>query len=125
MSVLSRVFRSFSDAQAAREALIAAGFDKEQVSLSARHDEAGPVENNFAIGNGAEDPSLGAAPSPDTGGESDNPYQRNFGGSVDQGVFVLTVDAGDGAKQQTATDVMSRCGAVDIDELTGARGNTG
>jgi hypothetical protein len=125
MSVLSRVFRSFSDAQAAREALIAAGFGKEQVSLSARHDEAGPVENNFAIGNGAEDPSLGSAPSPDAGGESDNPYQRNFGGSVDQGIFVLTVDAGEGADQQTATDVMSRCGAVDIDELTGARGNSG
>lgn len=125
MSVLSRIFRSFPDAQSAREALIAAGFGKEKVSLSARQDEAGPVDGNFAIGNGFEDPSLGSALSPAAGGESDNPYQRNFGSPVDQGIFVLTVDAEEGAEHQTATDIMSRCGAVDIDELTGARGASG
>jgi len=121
MTLLARIFASLPNAEEAREALLAAGFDAARLHLSARHDEAGPVEGNFLVGNGKDDAQSRTGFSPATGGESANPYQHNFANPVDRGVFMLTVDAEDHAQSERAADIMSRCGAVDVDELTGAR----
>jgi len=122
MAVLSRIFRSLTDAEAAVRALREAGFDREAVNLISQQDEAGPVEGNFVIGNGQEDPSLGSALTPDSGGESENPYQRNFGDQAADGIFLLTVETED-ALHGRADEIMSRCGAVDVDEMTAMRSN--
>ncbi len=46
---LLRVFDSFEVAEQARAALLAAGFDRDDVSLESTGDEAGPVQGNFAL----------------------------------------------------------------------------
>ena len=122
MAVLSRIFRSFPDAESAMNALCEAGFDREALSLSSQQDEAGPVAGNFVIGSGRDDPSLGSAPTPGTGGESENPYQRNFGDQGADGMFLLTLDAEE-AHHGHASEIMSRCGAIDVDEITGMHRN--
>ena len=121
MTLLARIFASLPNAEEAREALLAAGFDASRLHLSARHDEAGPVEGNFLIGNGKDDAQRRAGFTPATGGESHNPYQHNFATPIESGVFMLTVDAEDHAQSEKAAEIMGRRGAVDVDELTGAR----
>jgi len=46
---LLRVFDSFDVAEQARSALLAAGFNAEDVSMESTGDEAGPVQGNFAL----------------------------------------------------------------------------
>jgi len=46
---LVRVFDSFDVAEQARTALLAAGFNTEDVSMESTGDEAGPVQGNFAL----------------------------------------------------------------------------
>jgi len=120
MAVLSRIFRSLASAENAMNALREAGFDREALSLVSQQDEAGPVEGNFVIGNGREDPTLGSAPTPESGGESDNPYQRNFGDQAGDGIFILTLQAEE-AQHGRAAEIMGQCGAIDVDELTAMR----
>ena len=48
-NMLLRTYANFNSAQAAREALLAAGFARDAVSFTARSDEAEPVVGNFDI----------------------------------------------------------------------------
>jgi len=123
MAVLSKIFRSLAEAESAQNALREAGFERDSLSLSSQADEAGPVEGNFVVGNGRDDPALGSAPTPDSGGESDNPYQRNFSDQSAEGIFLLTLEAEE-AQHGHAIEIMSRCGAIDVDDLTAMRSNS-
>ena len=55
MDGVIRTFDRIEDGEAARRALLEAGFEPDRVQLSAREDEAGPEEGNFIAGNGRVD----------------------------------------------------------------------
>jgi hypothetical protein len=55
MNAMVRTFDRIEDAEAARRALLDAGFAPERIELSSRDDEAGPQEGNFVAGNGRVD----------------------------------------------------------------------
>lgn len=46
-----RMYDTLDHAETARKALLAAGYDKEQVQIEAINSEAGPVAGNFTVGN--------------------------------------------------------------------------
>jgi hypothetical protein len=96
--VIVRVFDAFSCAEQAREALLAAGFDRDQLELSVRRDEAGGTQGNFTVG------------------ESDDPvYERDFAHERVDGDCVLTVTARAEDDAARAADIMQRYGAIDPD----------
>ena len=98
--VIIRVFDALSGAEQAREALLAAGFARSDVELSARLDEAGGTQGNFTVG--------------DYSGDRDDPvYERNFAHERVDGGCLLTVAARDAAGAQRAADILQRYGAVD------------
>lgn len=114
-----RVYSSFSDAQHARDALLASGFGPSDVHLSSEKDEAGPPEGNFVL---AEK---------DTGSEHDGSFLDSIldreprtdalrvpPGAKERGTFVLAVDADDGEQRVRASDIMSRFHAIDVDRRT-------
>jgi hypothetical protein len=100
--VIIRVFDALSCAEQAREALLAAGFERAQVELSVRRDEAGGTKGNFTVG--------------DYSGKADDPvYERDFAHERVDGDCMLTVTAHDGAGAGRAADIMQRYGAIDPD----------
>ena len=99
---LIRVFDVFTEAEQARKALLAEGFDGDAVQLSVREDEAGPVEGNFTVGN---EPT-----------ESDrHTYDRNYAGATQRGHCMITVAAGDPSQAAKAGEILARFGARDPD----------
>jgi hypothetical protein len=114
---LPRIFESLSSAEQAREALLAAGFARDKVALIARHDEAGPVEGNFLVGNIREGTVNRTRFLPTAGGKGHNTYGHNFARTVDRGVFMLTVDADDDEQLARASRIMATYGAVNVDDL--------
>jgi hypothetical protein len=98
--VIIRIFDTFSCAEQAREALLAAGFEHSGVELSIRADEAGGTKGNFTVGN-----YRGAADGPI--------YERDFAHESAGGDCVLTVTARDAADAGRAAAIMQRYGAID------------
>jgi hypothetical protein len=117
MTVLPRVFDRMEQALAAREALLAAGFAPEQLELTSRHDEAGPAEGNFLVGNVKHDTVERTEFSQTQGGEGDNTYLHNYATTVERGVFLLTVAAADDAESARAAEIVSHHGGSDPNEL--------
>ncbi|MDB5936179.1 MAG: hypothetical protein JWQ01_3523 [Massilia sp.] len=98
--VIIRVFDTFSSAEQAREALLAAGFERSGVELTVRADEAGGTKGNFTVGN--------------YHGAADGPvYERDFAHERMGGDCVLTVTARDAADAGRAAAIMQRYGAID------------
>ena len=124
MALTAGIFEHLEDAEAAREALLAAGFSREQVQLTSRHDEAGPVEGNFLVGNVKEDTLERTEFSETLGGEGDNTYSHNLSRTVDRGLLMLTVDAVDDIQAGNASGILSSHGAADPDRLAAGRGAT-
>lgn len=118
---LIRSFESFSDAEQAREALMAAGFGG-RVELSVRDDEAGPVEGNFMAGNGRIATASGEGARQPLMAAGDDIYHRNFRYVAHRGVNLLVVQAEEGDEQQRARAILDRYGAVDIDPLSARKG---
>ena len=101
-NVIVRVFNAFDCAEQAREALLAAGFERSHVQLCARQDEAGGTRGNFTVG--------------DYSGKVDDPvYERDFAHERLDGGCVLTVTARDAADAARAAAIMQRYGAADPD----------
>lgn len=96
---LVRIYDRLADAEQARERLLASGFAPSNVHLSARDDEAGPVEGNFVAGNGRE-----------TRDRREDGYHTNFARVVQRGTCMLTVDAEDEGRRQRATEILDRLG---------------
>jgi hypothetical protein len=86
-------FDRLADAEAARHALIDAGFAPASVHLASREDEAGPVQGNFTVGDGH----------PDTHG---NPYELNFEDVVQRGTLLMTVEVEDAERRRVAERIL-------------------
>lgn len=119
-----RVYDSFSNAQKAREALLGSGFLPSSVHLDSTADEAGPVDGNFILE--YKDMDHGKA---NDNSVLDSTFSRDdpnegLGRSevIWRGICMLTVDADDDEQFRLASDIMSKFGAIDVDERTsGAR----
>ena len=97
-----RIFDDYDRAQGAREALLAAGFAAEGISIRIANDEAGAVEGNFTVGNAQAD-------------SADHSYANNYANPRQVSQCILTVDAGDEATAARAAGIMARFGARDAD----------
>ena len=114
---LVRSFASLQEAEAAREALAAAGIARELMELTVLQDEAGPVEGNFVIGNG--ETTHGRAPDAvRTGPEV--PYDENFREPAYRGNFLLILGGLDAAQRASADAVLDRFKGRAVTELAGA-----
>lgn len=117
-----KVFSLFTEAERAREQLLAAGFDKDQVNLDSNDDEAGAVQGNFVTGNthSARDRSggfLDPMASPD-----DHMYERDFKEVVQRGNYVLMVMPADAEQEGRARRIVDDAEAGDEGErLNGSR----
>lgn len=101
-----RVFDGYDNAQQARAALLADGFDDGAVSLTINNDEAGPVEGNFTVGN--------------TPVESEHHrYDNNYARIAQRSQCLLTVDAPDRARAERAQAILREFGARDPDPAAG------
>jgi hypothetical protein len=115
---LVRVYSDLASAEQARAQLLASGFLPDHVQLSVRDDEAGPVEGNFAVGNGggAERNRRDISSLLDPSARFNNDiYEDDYQAPVQRGSYVLMVDATDDAAQRQASDIMDRFGATDIE----------
>jgi hypothetical protein len=88
--------------EAARAALIAAGFAAQAVHVVAREDEAGPEQGNFTVGSGR----------PGTASESN--YQANFGHVARRAEVTMTIAVDDEASRERALGIAQPFGAVDV-----------
>lgn len=108
-----RVFERFADAEHARSALLAAGFEPASVHLSALEDEAGPVEGNFVAGNGRTARGrTGVLRSPTD--DQDQPYELNYAEVVYRGVHVLAIDADDEERRRLGADILDGLGGRSV-----------
>ena len=103
------LYDRFDDADAARSALLEAGFAADTVQLSSRADEAGPMEGHFYVGNGARE-----APGDE--------YDNDFAGRVERAANMLTVEIRHGPERERAAEIMRRFHPVDVGRvLAGAQ----
>jgi hypothetical protein len=118
-NTIVRVFSTFSDAQHARDALLASGFVDSNVHLSSQKDEAGPPEGNFVLDE--KDTGTNYRGSflnrmldrePRTDALRVPPHAK------ERGTFLLVVDADDDDQQTCACDIMNRFNAIDVDKRT-------
>jgi hypothetical protein len=114
MEVLLRIFESLEQAEHAREALLAQGFERDRIQLTSRHDEAGPVEGNFLVGNTKKDTLEHTEFSETLGGEGDNTYDHNFARTVDGGMYMLVVEAEDEVRLQRAAEIIQQHGGTEV-----------
>jgi hypothetical protein len=96
---LVATFDRLADAEAARNALIGAGFAPTAIHLVSREDEAGPVQGNFTVGDGR----------PDTHGD---PYDRNYDIVQHRGTLLMNVEVDDDAHRRVASEILQ--GRADI-----------
>jgi hypothetical protein len=101
-----RTFRVFAAAERARDELLAAGFPRDAVELSVLHDEAGPEQGNFTVG---DDPKV-------KGGED---YSRTFAHdpAAQHDHCTIRVTAADRAQLEQAERILAEYGATDIDAV--------
>ncbi|HEY0063058.1 MAG TPA: hypothetical protein VGC21_13130 [Telluria sp.] len=101
-TTLTAIFDAFEHAEQARQALLAAGFSRDELELSIANDEAGPVAGNFTVGN---------LPT-----ESDrHTYQRNYADVRQAGQCLFSVRAGDPVRAVHAQEILARFGAHSAD----------
>lgn len=121
-NTLVRVYDKFSDAESARNALLASGFAPDSVHLMSQADEAGPVQGNFVLeykdtekgGDRSMFDALFGRDDPNEGqGRTEVAWRGNY---------LLTVDADDGDQFTRAFDITKRFGAIDVDQRTAKRG---
>ena len=94
-------------AEAARAALIAAGFAGDAVRVMAREDEAGATQGDFTVGSGRPATASGSR------------YQANFGNEAKRGQVMMTVAVADAEARRRALDVTRPFGAIDVERRVG------
>jgi hypothetical protein len=104
MNHIVRVIDNFEDAERARQALLAEGFEKDSIEISNTGDEAGPSEANFTVGD-----------SPAVKGGTD--YKDVYAPGKGIGKCVITVSADDAAGLERAIAILDQHGALDLDAL--------
>lgn len=105
---LLRSFARFEDARSARDQLVAAGLPASAVEVRSLEDEAGPVEGNFAIGNGR------------VARGSRDAYDLNFA-PASQGTNLLVVEVEDHALRDRAESMLEGLGGTDPGTAGGPR----
>lgn len=117
------VFDTYDAADAARDALLAAGFEKEDVVFSNRQEEASPVEGAFLLSQSTS--SLGSDDTKKSGflesitGNSDD-YRDTYAQKIvrQPGSFLITIDAGRRAVNEQTAEMLHRIGGTNINERT-------
>ena len=114
-NMLLRTFADFGRAQEARKALLSAGFDPDQISFTAKEDEAGPVAGNFMIDREQHANSQRKAPDLADGYDPNDVQDTK---PADWGAsYMLMIDAQDQEQLQRATEIAERFGGVDIEKI--------
>jgi len=93
MPTLMQTYKTLSEAEAARNALLSAGVPPTSVQLEAQGDEAGAMAGNFVNGDFEPDGDTGT-------------YENKFQNVEMGGVFILTVDTQDAGMQARAAGIM-------------------
>lgn len=112
-----RVYDHLSDAQNARHLLLQSGFEPSSISLSANHDEAGPVEGNGIL----DDKDKGTGPRGAPLGAENRTGAYNSSEPIWRSSVMLTVDADDDEQWQRACRIMDSCGAADVSKRSERR----
>lgn len=99
---LVRMLPTFEAAQAARNSLLAEGFDGDRINVNVTTDEAGPAESNFYVGD-----------SPAVKGGSD--YEDVFKPAPRGDVCMVTVIVADTSELARAAAILEHNGGIDID----------
>lgn len=110
MAPLVLSFDVLERAEAARSALLAAGFAPDAVEVRAREDEAGATRGDFTVGNGR-------APTP-----SASNYEANFANAAKRGEITMIVALADASARARVLAIVERFGAIDVARRTGAAG---
>jgi hypothetical protein len=103
-NVIIRTFKHPGAAEQARTELLAAGIAADDVEVTVRIDETGPVQGNFTVG---DDPEV-------TGKTA---YSHTYAPVAQDDVrdCQITVNAGDAAQAERAVEILDRLGALDPD----------
>jgi hypothetical protein len=103
-NVIVRTFVHQAAAEEARKELLAAGIAADDVEVTVRIDETGPVQGNFSVGD-----------SPAVTGKT--AYSHTFAPVAQDDVrdCQITVNAGDAALAARAAAILDRLGALDPD----------
>jgi secreted protein with Ig-like and vWFA domain len=120
-NTLVRVFDRFSDAEAARNELLAAGFPASSVQLTPTEDEAGPVEGNFIIGNASTSRGGVRGVLSSLIGGDPHTYEHDYAKVAQRGTYLLTVEADNDDQLALASDITKRFGGIDVDERASKR----
>lgn len=104
-NTLVRVYNKFSDAENARNALLASGFAPDSVHLSSTADEASPVSGNFILEykdteKGGDNSALDALFNRDDPNEGQGHTEVAWRGN-----FLLTVDVANEEQLHHASDI--------------------
>jgi hypothetical protein len=102
MHQIVRVIENFEDAERARQALLAEGFERDSIEISHTGDEAGPSEANFTVGD-----------SPSVKGGAD--YKDVYAPGLEIAKCVIMVTAPDAARLERAVHILDEHGAIDHD----------
>jgi hypothetical protein len=105
-----RMYDTLSGAEAARAALLAEGFDADQVEIEAMNSEAGPVAGNFIAGNSSDHSNHSGI------GDSGN-YSENFQEVRHGAIIKLTVAVNSDVGQAKANEVLDRMKACPHQEF--------
>ncbi|MCC2956566.1 hypothetical protein LK542_13180 [Massilia sp. IC2-477] len=97
-----RMLPSFEAAEAARNSLLAQGFDGDGIDVNVTTDEAGPAESNFYVGD-----------SPAVKGGTD--YEDVFKPAARGDLCVMTVTVADASRLEQAAAILEENGAIDAD----------
>ena len=107
MNHIVRMLPSFEAAEAARNGLLADGFDSDGINVNVTTDEAGPAESNFYVGD-----------SPAVKGGSD--YEDLFKPAARGELCMMTVTVADASQLERAAAIMEDNGGIDADPAHGA-----
>lgn len=107
---LIRKFHEFNQAQRAREALLAEGFNDDAVSLTASEDEAGPTAGNFALDRASKLP--GAAEEDGALAAQEDPRANSQ--ALLYGTYILSIATDDSSRLARAADIADSHGAIDV-----------
>ena len=96
-----RMYDTLDHAEMARNALLAAGYDTDQVQIEAMNSEAGPVAGNFTVGNSSDHSNHSGI------GDSGD-YNANFRGVRQGAIIKLTVAVDSDSSHAQVNDVLDR-----------------
>ena len=106
-----RMLPNFDAAEAARNGLLAEGFDGDGINVNVTTDEAGPAESNFYVGD-----------SPAVKGGTD--YEDVFKPAVRGDLCIMTVSVADESQRERAAAILEQHGGIDVDPAHGAAKST-